>query len=124
LRDGRSEKLSETDLLLDPKREWIKERIELGWSPQTVFEELPLSVPRSNFYRYLHRHKLRDNAPTRNVMELIHTPAECLQVDWGKLFDVVDPVTNKKKTIWIFIGILGHSRYEMARAVEKQPWKS
>jgi transposase len=118
LRDGRSEKLSETDLLLDPKREWIKERIELGWSPQTVFEELPLSVPRSNFYRYLHRHKLRDNAPTRNVMELIHAPAECLQVDWGKLFDVVDPVTSKKKTIWIFIGILGHSRYEMARAVE------
>lgn len=119
LRDGRSEKLSETDLLLDPKREWIKERIELGWSPQTVFEELPLSVPRSNFYRYLHRNHLRDKAPTRNVMELIHAPAECLQVDWGKLFDVVDPITGKKKTIWIFIGVLGHSRYEMARVVEK-----
>lgn len=119
LRDGRSEKLSETDLLLDPKREWIKERIELGWSPQTVFEELPLSVPRSNFYRYLHRNHLRDKAPTRNVMELIHAPAECLQVDWGKLFDVTDPITGKKKTIWIFIGVLGHSRYEMARVVEK-----
>lgn len=119
LRDGRSEKLSETDLLLDPKREWIKERIELGWSPQTVFEELPLSVPRSNFYRYLHRHQLRARVPVRNVMELIHAPAECLQVDWGKLFDVIDPITNKKKTIWIFIGVLGHSRYEMARVVEK-----
>ena len=119
LRDGRSEKLSETDLLLDPKREWIKERIELGWSPQTVFEELPLSVPRSNIYRYLHRNHLRDKAPTRNVMELIHAPAECLQVDWGKLFDVVDPITGKKKTIWVFIGVLGHSRYEMARVVEK-----
>lgn len=46
-------------------------------------------------------------------------PGECLQVDWGKLFDVVDPVTKKKKTIWIFIGVLGHSRYEMARVVEK-----
>ena len=119
LRDGRSEKLSETDLLLDPKREWIKERIELGWSPQTVFEELPLSVPRSNFYRYLHRHQLRTRMPARNVMELIHAPAECLQVDWGKLFDVIDPITGKKKTIWIFIGVLGHSRYEMARVVEK-----
>lgn len=119
LRDGRSEKLSETDLLLDPKREWIKERIELGWSPQTVFEELPLSVPRSNFYRYLQRHQLRAQVRVKNVMELIHAPGECLQVDWGKLFDVLDPVTNKKKTIWIFIGILGHSRYEMARVVEK-----
>jgi transposase len=119
LRDGRSEKLSETDLLLDPKREWIKERIELGWSPQTVFEELPLSVPRSNFYRYLQRHQLRAQVRVKNVMELVHMPGECLQVDWGKLFDVLDPVTNKKKTIWIFIGILGHSRYEMARVVEK-----
>lgn len=119
LRDGRSEKISETDLVLESKKEWIKERIELGWSPQTVFEELPLSVPRSNFYRYLHRHHLREKAPTRNVMELIHAPGECLQVDWGKLFDVIDPITNKKKTIWIFIGVLGHSRFEMARVVEK-----
>lgn len=119
LRDGRSEKPSETDLILDPKREWIKERIELGWSPQTVFEELPLSVPRSNFYRYLHRHQLRAQARVRNTIELIHAPGECLQVDWGKLFDVIDPITNKKKTIWIFIGVLGHSRYEMARVVEK-----
>jgi hypothetical protein len=76
LRDGRSEKLSETDLLLDPKREWIKERIELGWSPQTVFEELPLSVPRSNFYRYLQRHQLRAQVRVKNVMELVHMPGE------------------------------------------------
>ena len=119
LRDGRSEKAIETDAILDPKREWIKERIELGWSPQSIFEELPLSVPRSNFYRYIHRHKLMRSAPARNVMELVHSPWECLQVDWGKLFDVVDPVTKKKKTIWIFVGVLGHSRYEMARVVEK-----
>lgn len=119
LKDGRSERLVETDAILDPHRSWIKERIELGWSPQSIFEELPLSVPRSNFYRYVHRHKLMRSAPTRNVMELVHAPGECLQVDWGKLFDVVDPITKKKKTIWIFIGVLGHSRYEMARVVEK-----
>ena len=100
--DGRSERVADTDLVLDPKREWIKERIELGWSPQTVFEELPLSVPRSNFYRYLHRHHLRLNARAKNIMELIHEPGECLQVDWGKLFDVADARTGKKKTVWIF----------------------
>lgn len=119
LKDGRSEKLAETDAILDPHREWIKERIENQWSPQSIFEELPLSVPRSNFYRYIHRHKLMKLAPPRNIPELIHAPGECLQVDWGKLFDVTDPITKKKKTIWIFIGVLGHSRYEMARVVEK-----
>jgi len=118
LRDGRSEKVSETDNILDPNRDWMKERLELGWSPQTLFEELPVSVPRSNFYRYLHRTKLMKDAVARNTVELIHTPGECLQVDWGKLFDVVD-TNGCKRSIWIFIGVLGHSRYEMARVVER-----
>ena len=116
--DGRSNKIFETDLVLESVREWLKERIEVGWSRQTIFEELPLAVPRSNFYRYLDRQNFMRIAPARNVMELIHAPGECLQVDWGKLFDVIDSKTKKKKTIWIFIGVLGHSRYEMARVVE------
>ena len=116
--DGRSTKVVETDVALESKRNWIKERIEAGWSRQTIFEELPVAVPRSNFYRYLERQNLKGTALSRNVMELIHAPGECLQVDWGKLFDVVDAKTGKKKTIWIFIGVLGHSRYEMARVME------
>ena len=116
--DGRSNKIVETDVAMEPVREWLKERIEAGWSRQTIFEELPLAVPRSNFYRFLDRQNFKRIAPARNVMELIHVPGECLQIDWGKLFDVIDPATKKKKTIWIFIGILGHSRYEMARVVE------
>ena len=119
LHDGRSERAPDTDQILNPKKEWMAERLEGGWSPQTLFEEIGLSVPRSNFYRYLHRHDLMSKVLSRNVMELIHAPGECLQVDWGKLFDVVDELTGKKKTIWIFIGILGHSRFEMARVVER-----
>jgi hypothetical protein len=117
--DGRSEKVAETDVAMEPQAAWVKERLEAGWSPQSIFEELPLAVPRSNFYRYLGRHNLKPVKPSRNVLELVHAPGECLQVDWGKLFDVVDRVTGKKKTIWIFIGVLGHSRYEMARVVER-----
>lgn len=122
--DGRSLKIVETDVTLEPRRDWIKERIEAGWSRQTIFEELPLAVPRSNFYRYLDRQALKSTALARNVMELIHAPGECLQVDWGKLFDVIDSRTGKKKTIWIFIGILGHSRYEMARVMERCDFES
>jgi hypothetical protein len=117
--DGRSERVADTDVVMGPHRDWLKERLEAGWSPQTIFEELPLAVPRSNFYRYLNRHHLKSILPSRNVMELVHEPGECLQVDWGKLFDVIDQVTGKKKTIWIFIGVLGHSRFEMARVVER-----
>ena len=38
----------------------------------------------------------------RNLTEIIHKPGECVQVDWGKLFDYEEPVTKKKKTIWFY----------------------
>jgi hypothetical protein len=117
--DGRSRRVADTDKAMDAHREWVKERLEAGWSPQTIFEELPLAVPRASFYRYLQQHDLVSAAIPRNAMKLVHQPGECLQIDWGKLFDVVDKATGKKKTVWIFVGILGHRRYEMARVVER-----
>lgn len=122
--DGRSERVADTDVALEQHTVWVKERLEAGWSPQSIFEELQATVPRSNFYRYLDRHGLKPTKASKNVIELIHEPGECLQVDWGKLFDVVDPVTGKKKAIWIFVGILGHSRYEMARVVERLDFRT
>ncbi len=119
LRDGRSERVAETDTAMEGHASFVKERLEAGWSPQSIFEELPAAVPRSNFYRYLQRHQLVSHVVPKNTMELVHGPGECLQIDWGKLFDVKDERTGKKKTVWIFIGVLGHSRYEMARVVER-----
>lgn len=117
IKDNRQSRPADTDNLLDPHKEWISERLELGWSPQTVFEELTVGVPRANFYRYLNRHGLRVSASLRSSPEIIHAPGECLQVDWGKLFDV--DRNGKKKTIWAFIGTLGHSRYSMVRVVDR-----
>jgi len=117
--DKRSEKTSESQAILLAQKAWIEERLDAEWTPQTIFEELLTPVPRSNFYRFLQEYKLIKKGSSKNVLEIIHAPGECLQLDWGKLFDVVDKITNKKKTIWIFIGTLGHSRFEMARVVER-----
>lgn len=121
--DGRSEKVPASEEILKPKMEWIKERLGLGWSPQTIFEEINLPIARATLYRALERKNLFVDPRVKNQMELIHGPGECLQVDWGKLFDVVGP-SGKKKTIWIFIGVLGHSRFEMARVVERLDFKT
>lgn len=51
------------------------------------------------------------------VPEILHTPGECLQLDWGKLRDVVDPESGVKRTLWAFVGVLGFSRYLMVRLV-------
>jgi len=119
--DGRSLKQSENDLLLKDKEEWIKDRLEAGWKPITVFEELPVEVGRSSFYRFLHRNKLYDTGITgrRVIPEIVHNPGEALLLDWGKLCTAYDPMTGKNRTVWMFVGILGFSRFMMVRLVWK-----
>lgn len=117
--DTKSEKAIETDKYLEPEKLWIAERIAAGWSPQSIFEEIKTPIPRSTFYRYLHRNDfMKSSDLKRSPSEIIHSAGECLQVDWAKLCDVIDAKTGKKKTISIFIGILGFSRYQMVRVVE------
>jgi hypothetical protein len=118
--DGRSLKTSEADLQLQGQRQWIEDRLQAGWQPITIFEELPVNTGRSSFYRFLRRHKLNDigeNARRRLIEEIIYAPAEALIIDWGKLRDVLDPETGKKRIVWMFIGVLGYSRYMMVHLV-------
>lgn len=117
--DGRTLQISEPQRLLDKHRSWMEERLQAGWHAVTVHEELPVAVGRSSFYRYLEREKLDRIGETyrRVVPEIVHRPGEALLVDWGKLRDVFDPVTGKKRTLWMFTGILGYSRYLMVRLV-------
>lgn len=118
--DGRESKGSEANTLILSRLDWITERLHAGWHPITVFEELNLPVGRSSFYRFLHRHglcELLDNRRVRVVPEIIHRPGEALLLDWGKLRDVVDPVTGKRRALWAFVGILGYSRYMMVKLV-------
>lgn len=118
--DGRCIKRSETDEQLQKHKEWIKERLETGWHPITVLEELSVEVGRSSFYRFLHRHNLvevGENARRRIIPEIIHAPGEALIVDWGKLRDVLDPETDRRRTLWMFLGVMGYSRYMIVRLV-------
>lgn len=117
--DGRTLRLSEYHQLLEPHREWIRDRMETGWHAVTVFEELPVQgVSRSSFYRYLERQGLNRLGETyRVVPEIRHKAGEALLLDWGKLRDVIDPVTGRKRTLWMFAGVLGYSRYRMVRLV-------
>ena len=113
------------DFLLS-HREWILEKLETDWKLITIFEELPidrtnLSLAYTTFLRFLKRHNLYElsgrTTKNRVVPEMIHEPGEVLQLDWGKLRDVIDPVTGKKRTLWAFVGVLGFSRYMMVKLV-------
>lgn len=121
--DGRSNNKSEIDKKLQMHIPWIKDRLESGWQPVTVFEEISVKVVKSSFYRFLHRYNLYTTGEEnrRKIKnEIIYSPGEALLVDWGKLRDAINPESGKKKTLWAFVGVLGHSRYMMVRLV----WRS
>lgn len=114
--------ISEIDIELQKHLDWIKERREAGWHLVTIWEELPIEVNRSSFYRFIQRHKIDDDPEksrcrVRVIPEIIHEPGESLILDWGKLCDVIDPDTGKKRTLWFLSGVMGFSRYMMTRFV-------
>lgn len=120
--DKRASRQSEEHRRLEGIRAWIEGRIETGWDPITVYEELPQDiageVSRSSFYRYLTRTGIigADKAD-KVTMEIAHDPGEALILDWGKLRHVPDPVTGRKRIVWTFIGVMGYSRRRVVRLV-------
>ena len=89
--DGRSTRHAATDEALERHAGWIKARLEEDkWLPITVYEELPVKVGRASFYLYLRRHGHTTGHKIGYVVsEIVTEPGESLQVDWGKLRDVV-----------------------------------
>ena len=118
----RSGPVSDVDTELIKQLDWIKERREAGWHLITIWEELPVSVSKASFYRFIERHQIDEDQEkircrVKVTSEIIHAPGEALILDWGKLRDVVDPETGKKRTVWFLAGIMGFSRYMMVRLV-------
>ena len=117
-----SKEISEVDTGLLKKVEWIKDRREAGWHLITIWEELDIKVTKASFYRFIKRHRLDEDKEKgrcriKVTSEIVHAPAEALILDWGKLKDIIDPETGKKRTVWFLVGIMGFSRYMMVRFV-------
>lgn len=108
---------SNVDQALLIKKDWIEERLQVGWRPITIWEELDIKATRSSFYRFLSRHSIRSlGEKARLVPEIRHRAGEALIVDWGKLRNVTDE-NGKKKILWAFVGVMGFSRFMMVRLV-------
>jgi hypothetical protein len=122
--DKRNLKTSEADKVLLEKKDWIVDRLTVGWSPITIFEELGnAEISRSSFYRFFSRHELEktNKAIIKVSGPIIHVPGEALILDWGKIKDVIDKATGEIRTLWAFVGVMGFSRYMMIRLVWTVP---
>lgn len=115
--DGRSDRGSENWRALEPHVNWIQERLTNGWHAVTVYEELPVKVTRSSFYRFLEHHDLTfpGGASPWVRPEIVHEPGEALLIDWGHLWTV--STEHGRIKIWVFVAILGYSRYLLAKVM-------
>jgi hypothetical protein len=115
--DGRSDRGSENWRALEPHVNWIQERLTNGWHAVTVYEELPVKVTRSSFYRFLEHHDLTfpSGASPWVRPEIVHEPGEALLIDWGHLWTV--STEHGRIKIWVFVAILGYSRYLLAKVM-------
>jgi transposase len=97
--------------------------------PKTLFEviterhELKCKVSYSSFKRFIRQHKLiilKDKTTCR----LDYVPGEQVQIDYGKMGTITDPLANKRKTIYAFIGTLAFSRHKFVEFVYSQNQQS
>jgi len=81
-------------------------------------EEPGLVVSYSSFYRYVRKHLPEYlERSTVTVRREDPPPGEEVQIDYGYLGLLQDPVTGKRRRVWVFIMVLSHSRHMFARAV-------
>ena len=81
-------------------------------------EEPCLKVSYSSFYRYVKKYLPEYlEKSTVTVRREDPPPGEEVQIDYGYLGLLQDPMTGKRRRVWVFIVVLSHSRYMFARAV-------
>ena len=76
----------------------------------------------SSFKRFLITHNLRRQ--TGITCRIEQKPGQEIQVDYGEVGRIINPMTGKKSVVYAFIGTLSSSRHKYAEFVFKQDQKS
>ncbi len=106
---------------VEPYREviqdWLKQGVEMTAIWLRLRENFGYSGGYSSIRRFVHR-----LAPVEpEVFVRVHSePGEDLQVDFGSVGQLYDPVTKRIRTAYVFVATLGYSRHQYAELVFDQ----
>jgi hypothetical protein len=96
-RDGRSQKTSEEHLKLAGIGDWIKERLEVGWQPITVFEELPPTAA-GGYVRFDNKYYAAGEGFRGKTIVVIADSKQVALYHEGKLLEVHGRITDPRVT--------------------------
>lgn len=127
----RNKKNKEKQKLYEPYLTEIKGHLQDEDNPlkiKSLYEvirvkyELTEAGSLSSFKRFLKGNNLKREE--RITCRIEREPAAEIQIDYGKAGKLLDPVTGKQTTVYMFIGTLPSSRHKYAEFVFKQDQKS
>ena len=126
---GRS---AQAQTLLEPYLEEIIGLVsdpEHAVTPKTAFlvllerHNLAEKVSYTSFKRFVRTHQF-SLTPERSTCRLEALPGSEVQVDYGRMGMIYDPVTARRRTLYAFIATLAHSRLKYIEPTFKQDQKS
>lgn len=98
-------------------QEWVKQGIEMTAIWLRLQENYGYKGGYSSVRRFVHR--LEPIEP--EVFIRVHSePGEDMQVDFGTVGQLYDPVTKRPRTAYVFVATLGYSRHQYAELVFDQ----
>ena len=98
-------------------QEWVKEGVEITAIWLRLKENYGYQGGYSSIRRFVHR--LAGVEPEAFVR--VHSePGEDMQVDFGSVGQLYDPVTKRMRTAYVFVATLGYSRHQYAELVFDQ----
>jgi transposase len=98
-------------------RDWLKQGVEMTAIWQRLQENFGYTGGYSSIRRFVHR--LEPVEPEAFVR--VHSePGEDMQVDFGSVGRLYDPVTKRIRTANVFVATLGYSRHQYAELVFDQ----
>ena len=113
---------------LDEIRCLVNDKVN-SLKPKTAFEvicvrhDLSGKVSYTSFKRFVRAHRIAI-LPDRTTCRIEVKPASQLQVDYCKAGLLYDPLTDKRRTVYAFIGTLSFSRHKYVEFVFRQNQQS
>lgn len=80
-------------------------------------------VSYSSFKRFVKRHRIAIS-PSVSTCRIEVDPGEEVQIDYGRMGFLYDPLTRKRRTVYAFIGTLAHSRHKYVEFTYSQNQQS
>jgi transposase len=98
-------------------QEWLKQGVEMIAIWRRLQENFGYTGGYSSIRRFVHR--LEPSEP-EVFIRVQSEPGEDLQVDFGSVGLLYDPVTKRMRTAYVFVATLGYSRHQYAELVFEQ----